>query len=250
MDFSFFLLASIVFIAGFIDAIAGGGGLLTLPALLLFGVPAEFVFGTNKLISTLGTIVSTGRYFFSKRIVWKVCAFGAIFSLLGSSFAAGFVSHLPAKDVASFIMLLLPIAGLLVMLPKKKITEEKTLSDRQLLLRTATITFMLGAYDGGFGPGTGTLLVFALFGIVQISLLQAAATARFFNLLSNIGALATFMWLGKVNYSIGLPIALFGIAGHWCGAHTALKRGDQFVRKMLLISSALLFVGLILKYWL
>lgn len=250
MIFSFLLLGGLVFVAGFIDAIAGGGGLITLPALLLCGVPTELVLGTNKFVGTVGTFFSTARYCFSKRVVWKVCCVGAVFSLFGSSCAAHTVSQLPASSIARVIMILLPLATASVLLPKKK-TSMTLHSHRSWLffLLVPLITFTLGAYDGGFGPGTGTFLVLAFHGLLHLPLLQAAATARVFNLLSNIGALSTFMLLGKVDYKTALPLCVFGIAGHWCGAHTALKRGDHFVRHMLLASTGLLFVALLLKYF-
>lgn len=249
MIFSFLLLGGLVFVAGFIDAIAGGGGLITLPALLLCGVPTELVLGTNKFVSTIGTCFSTARYCFSKRVVWRVCLLGAGFSLLGSSCAAKYVSQLPASTIASIIMVLLPLAAGSVLLPKKKTHDLHAAQHSwQFFVLVPLITFALGAYDGGFGPGTGTLLALAFHGLLHLPLLQAAATARVFNLLSNIGALSTFMWLGKVDYKTALPLCVFGIAGHWCGAHTALKKGDHFVRQMLLASAGLLFAALLFKY--
>lgn len=240
---TFIYLALVVFVAGFIDSIAGGGGLLTVPAYLIAGISPPQTLGTNKFVSTLGTFVSTTKYILSGRMLWPVVCVGVPFTLLGSILGAQTIAVLQPQVVRQIILCALPVAALLTLLPKPQDHKATSLHWRSMRLWfiIPSISFAMGWYDGFFGPGTGSLLILALYGIARLSFLQSAAVARLFNLLSNVGALITFWVHGKVLFSLALPLSLASIAGHYCGSHLALKKGSGFVRAMLIVSCSLLF---------
>jgi len=243
IDFNIFFLAPVVFVAGFIDSIAGGGGLLTVPAYLIAGIPPTLTLGTNKLVSSIGTVVSSTKYILSGRILWPVVIVGIPLTLLGSAIGAHNVAILDQELVRKIILITLPIAALLTLIPKPKVDHTVSIHWRspKLWYLVPFIAFGMGFYDGIFGPGTGSLLLLAFYGLTKISFLRAAATARIFNLTSNIGALITFLVHGQVLIPLALILGVFGIAGHYCGSHMAIKKGDGLVRGMLAISCSLLF---------
>lgn len=246
MEILFYLLP-IVFIAGFVDAIAGGGGLITVPAYMIAGLPPALLLGTNKCVSTMGTIVSAGKYIHSGRILWPVAIVGIPCALIGSVIGAHTVALLDATVVRKVILIALPIAAILTLTPKPHghIEDDIGWNSPRLWTLIPIISLALGWYDGFFGPGTGSLLILAMYGLAGMSLIHSAAVGRVFNLVSNIGALVTFMWYGQVWYKLALPLGVASIAGHWCGSHLALKRGHGVIRGMLALTCALLIATLI-----
>ncbi len=245
-------LFPVIFVASVIDAIAGGGGLITIPTFLLTGLPPTVALGTNKFVMTTGTIVSAVRYVLHGRVLWRIAAAGIPCSLLGSALGAHAVSQLSPSYVRGTILILLPIAAAFTLLPRPKHHVSLPLHWRSLRL-WLTIPFIglgIGWYDGFFGPGTGSLLILALYGISRISLLHSVAVGRLFNLASNIAALAVFMWHDQVRYALALPLAIACIAGNYVGSHFALRRGDRLIRITLAfaVTMLMLFLGWQLFY--
>lgn len=250
MDATVLCLIPAIFIAGFVDSIAGGGGLIAVPTYLIAGIPPTLALGTNKCVSAMGTAVSVGRYMHSGRILWPVAIVGIPLSLLGAALGARSILLFDQDVVRKIILIILPIAAALTLLPKPHGHVEDPLTWRSLRLWMAIppISLALGWYDGFFGPGTGSLLILALYGLAGISLIHSAAVGRLFNLISNIGGMVTFMMQGQVLYKIVIPLGLASIAGHWCGSHLAIKRGAGVVRGMLGVTCALLFIYLLWSY--
>ncbi|MBI2344315.1 MAG: TSUP family transporter [Deltaproteobacteria bacterium] len=236
-----------VFVAGFVDAIAGGGGLITVPAYLLAGIPPTFLLGTNKCVSTIGTMASTARYILGRRMVWPVVMVGIPCTLVGAAFGAHTVALLPQEYVRTVIFVALPIAAGLTLAPRPKHISAHLVTWRspRLWWSVPIIGLSIGWYDGFFGPGTGSFLILAFYGLTHLPLLNAAAVGRLFNLASNAAALVTFILHGKVLYTLALPLALAGIAGQYCGSHLAIRRGDRLVRGMLMAVCAMLLLFLI-----
>ncbi|CAA6604394.1 conserved membrane hypothetical protein [Rhodospirillaceae bacterium LM-1] len=244
------LLCLAAFAAGFIDSIAGGGGLLLTPSLLLAGVPPHVALGTNKFASTLGTSTALYNFVQSKMVLWKVAAFGIAFSLVGSYGGTMAVLSFPAEPLGRLILLVLPFAGMAALMPKKERHHATEFSQIDLMVKAPLICFAIGFYDGFLGPGTGSFLILAFHAFLKIDLVRASATAKIFNFSSNLAALAVFAADGKVDYWLGLPLAAANIAGNWLGSHLAIRKGAGLVRWLLIASLSILFLSLAWKFFL
>lgn len=212
--------------AGFVDAIAGGGGLITLPALLTAGLPSHLALGTNKGQSVFGSGAATLRF-------WRAGALERRRSL--SSFAAGFagsftgaalVSQLDAAALKPLIVGLLVVAAALVLMPRPQGVRPVG----RPLLAAVLCALVIGAYDGFFGPGTGTLLIVAFMWLLAEAPAAASANAKVVNFASNLAAVAWFGSHGLVAWSVSLPMAAGQFVGGFAGAHVVLQRGGGLVR--------------------
>lgn len=221
-------LGAVAFAAGAIDAIAGGGGLLTMPALLVAGVPTSLALGTNKGCSTWGTAMAAWTYsragLLSKSRFLSGFAAGAIGGFLG----ARAQQLVPAKTLQPLVLILLVAAAvvLLRLRPRERALDERPTHPA----RAFAISAAIGAYDGFFGPGTGTFLILANVSMLGLTMREASADAKATNLGSNVAALVTFSLGHTVIWAISLPMALGNILGGRLGAHLAIKRGDGLVR--------------------
>ncbi|MGB9615441.1 MAG: TSUP family transporter [Fervidobacterium sp.] len=251
MHFTFIdklILFPLIFLAGFVDSIAGGGGLISLPAYLFIGLPGHYALGTNKLSSTIGTVFSTFRYAKGRAIVYSVGLPSVVGSLLGSYLGAKLALHISSERLKLILTLLIPLAAVFVFLGR--VREKKNNNNVTLYnIKTYVISFLIGlsvgTYDGFFGPGTGTFLIILYVSILSLNHVCASGTAKIVNLASNIGALITFIVGGKVLYSLGLPAALFGILGNWLGSGLALKKGSKVIKPIILAVLVILFVKIL-----
>jgi len=234
--------------AGFVDSIAGGGGLLLVPALLLAGLPPQFALGTTKFASSFGTGAALANYVRNGKVVWKVALTGIVFTLVASWLGSRAVLGFDERFAGRLVVFLLPVAiiSTLVRRPTAEPTSEPT--GWKLALGVPAICAALGFYDGFFGPGTGSFLILAFSLFLGLDFVRASGTAKFFNLASNLGALAVFALHGKVVLAVGVPLALANIAGNQCGSSLALRRGAGLVRGFLLVSLAILLVSLVVKF--
>jgi uncharacterized membrane protein YfcA len=242
-------LSTVSVVAGFIDSIAGGGGLLLIPALLVAGVPPQTVLGTNKFASTIGTSVAFVNFVRHKKVVWRIAAIGILFSLAGSLLGSKTILIFQNELVGKIIVGLLPLSVLSLFLQKKRRASVDDISPSDLYMKVPPICLMIGFYDGFFGPGTGSFLIIALYLLVGLDLIHASATAKAFNLASNIGALSVFLIEGKVIFLLGLPLAIANVAGNYLGSSLAIKMGNSTVRGFLFISLSILFISLFWKYF-
>lgn len=247
--FVVFLLSAVSLLAGFIDSIAGGGGLLVLPALLMAGIPPQPALGTAKLASNLGTMVAAYNFYKNKSIVWKLVGYGIVFTLIGSYIGAKSVLFLSEKLVADIIIVVLPVALAMSFIPKKKSQlNRENWSKPVLYLGVPIACFCLGFYDGFLGPGAGTLLILVFHILFGVSLTMASGTSKIFNLTSNMGATITFMALGKCVYIFGIPMSVTYILGSHIGSKLVIKKGDGVVKYTLLVSVMLLIASLAYKF--
>lgn len=243
-----FILFPLIFLAGFVDSIAGGGGLISLPAYLFIGVPSHYALGTNKLSSTIGTVFSTLRYAKGRAIVYSVGIPSVLGALIGSYTGAKIALFLSTELLKIVLTFLIPIAALFVLFGRTKEKEQNNtarLSKLKTYLLSLFIGLTIGMYDGFFGPGTGTFLIILYVSLLNLTHVSASGTAKIVNLSSNVGALVTFIIGGKVIYSLGLPAALFGIAGNWIGSGLALKKGSKIIRPVMVGVLSLLFVKIL-----
>jgi uncharacterized membrane protein YfcA len=244
------LLSLMSFLAGFIDSVAGGGGLVLIPSLLLAGIPPQTALGTNKFAAIFGTSTALANFMKHGKVIWKIAGFGLVFSVIGSVIGTKSILYFDEKTTAKIILLLLPITAIITFLPKRQLkTSLSDLSKKDLYLFTPLLCFMVGFYDGFFGPGTGTFLIFGFYIFLGLHLINASAISKVFNLASNLGSFVTFAFADRVLYGIGIPIAISNLVGGYLGSRLAIKKGQQFIKVFLLIVFGILFVTLIHKIW-
>jgi len=242
------ILSAVSFLAGFIDSIAGGGGLLLLPSLLLAGIPPQVALGTNKFASSIGTGAALINFILKKKVVWKITASGIAFSLLGSFIGTKTILIFNNETVGKIIIFLLPLAMLITLIPQKERATGNEPSRFDLTIKIPAICLLIGFYDGFFGPGTGSFLIIAFYIFIGLGLVQSSATAKVFNLASNLGALAIFILEGKVIFMLGIPLAIANILGNYLGSNLAVKKGANTIKFFLLLSLSILMISLIWKY--
>lgn len=245
--YQYAILGGLSFVAGFIDSIAGGGGLISLPALLSLGIPPHYVLGTNKLASSCGTSFATFRYFRHGSVDLRVALFSVAGALIGSPIGARLALFADERLLRLLLIILLPVIAAVVLMRKNFGAADR--SDRYSPARIALVSFsvglVIGTYDGFFGPGTGTFLVLALTGFLGLPLVRASGNAKVVNLSSNVGALATFILSGKVLFAVGAVAALFNIAGNWIGSGMAIKGGAKVIKPVFIVSVALLLAKIV-----
>lgn len=232
--------------AGFIDAIAGGGGLITVPALMLSGLPPHIVLGTNKISSSLGTMVALYNFARHGLVRWRLALFGLAFSITGSWAGASLTMFLSSELLAKILIFFLPFGMLATFVPpRKKELSSQELTGIRFWLYIPLICTIIGLYDGFFGPGTGSFLILALHWILRMNLIEASGTTKALNLGSNIGGAISFIWHGALNWPLGLTMAFCLMLGNWLGSNFAIKVGAKAVRRFLFISLFLLLTTLI-----
>ncbi|MCP3751866.1 TSUP family transporter [Pseudomonas sp. SBB6] len=242
------VLGAIAFIAGFVDSIAGGGGLFLVPGFLLVGLPAQVALGQEKLVSTLGTLAAIRNFLVNSKMVWKVALVGVPFSLLGAYLGAHLIVSISQETVGKIILALIPFAILIFLTPKDRPVQELVLSDAMLFTVVPLTCLVIGFYDGFFGPGTGSLFIIAFHYLLKMDLVSSSANSKTFNFASNIGALVAFVMAGKVLYLLALPLVACNILGNHLGSSLAIRKGSDVVRKVLVLSMLCLFASLGVKY--
>jgi uncharacterized membrane protein YfcA len=226
------------FIAAFVDSIAGGGGLISLPALLLAGVPAQFSLGTNKFASSTASFTSSLKYIKSGNVNFKVLKFLVPCTLLGASLGVSVVLLINQKFLYTLVLILVLFVGIYSLFAKNIGKEDlfQGLTKKSIILG-GMLAFGLGFYDGFFGPGTGSFLIFGLIGIYKFNFLMAGGNARILNFVSNITALILFAINGKIKYLYGIPFAIAMIFGARLGTSFALNHGTKLIKPIFITMS-------------
>jgi len=237
------LLMGVAFIAGTVDAMAGGGGLITIPALMAAGIPPVQALGTNKLQSSLGTTSAVIAFARKGRIDFRRFLMPTLAAFVGSLAGAWTLQRVDPGFLAAFVpVLLILMAGYFLLAPKASEEDRHArLGPAALLLVTATIGF----YDGFFGPGTGSFLATALVLLFGMGLLSATAHTKLLNLSSNIAAVIALGLGGKIYWLLGLLMAPCAIAGGQLGAHLAMRVGGRLIRPLLVTVSLALTAKLL-----
>ena len=232
---AYLIVCPMVFMAGLIDAVAGGGGLISLPAYMIAGVPVHGAIATNKMSAAMGTVVATYRYGKSGFIHWKRALPCVVFAL-GGSYMGAKISLLLSERVIQILMLfILPVTALYVLRGRSLDAERVPYSYGRTVLLSVLISFCIGIYDGFYGPGTGTFLLLLLTGLAHIGLTEAAGTTKVINLSTNISALVVFLLNGVVM----LPL---GIAGNYVGTRIFTEKGTKFVKPFILAVLVIFFI--------
>ena len=233
--------------AGWIDAVSGGGGLVQIPALLILlpGASPAQILATNKVSSICGTSVAATTYYRRVRPDLRTALPMAGIAMVGAALGALCASFISVDVFRPLVLILVVLVGGYVLLhPQVGEVQSLRWTGRRHHVAAAAGGLGLGFYDGIFGAGTGTFLLFLLVGLLGYSFLQGSATARIVNLATNIGALAVFAAQGAPMWRVGLVMGACNVAGGWLGAHTAIRRGSRFVRAVFLVVVAALAVRL------
>jgi uncharacterized membrane protein YfcA len=239
------LLCFAALVAGGVDAIAGGGGLITLPMLLATGLPPHVALGTNKGQSVFGAFSALVRFSRARLVSGKLALVTFPLGLLGAFAGTRLVLWVKPEVLKPLVLVLLvAVAAFLAFRkgPPPGDRPEPPLSRQQAL--GGVVALIIGAYDGFFGPGTGTFLIVAFSTLLGHGLMRASADAKVVNFASNIAAVVLFWWNGVVLWKVALPMAVAQFTGAWIGAHLTVKGGDKLVRKVVLVVVAALVLKL------
>ena len=251
MDWSFsqlLIICPLIFTGGLVDAIGGGGGLITVPAYLIAGCPVHVAIGTNKLSSAMGTSIAFTKFLLDGWIPVKLSALGVVFAFIGSSLGAN--TALLINDYAFKILMLfiLPVTAYYVFRSQDLLKEEQNSHEdisRWTYVVCVLVAFFVGFYDGFYGPGAGTFMLLLLAGMAKLSVQKANGVTKAINFTTNIAALAVYLMNGKVILPLGLTAGVFSIAGNYIGAKFFEKGGAKIVRPVILIVLSLFFVRVI-----
>ncbi|MBB6544463.1 TSUP family transporter [Thalassotalea piscium] len=252
MDLNLWItLCSVGFIAGLIDAIAGGGGMLTIPTLLTAGLPPHIALGTNKLAATFGSLTASVTFYRKKLFDPKFWRLSIIFTAIGAIVGTLVVSQMPVSFLDKALPVLIIITAIYTLLAKNVVITEATLPERNQKLKvTQSIQgIVLGFYDGVAGPGTGAFWTASSSALYKINILLSSGLARSGNFVSNFCSLLTFIYLGSVNALLGISMGLFIMAGAWVGAHTAIKFGSRFIRPFFITVVVIMSCNLAYQAW-
>ncbi len=245
---TFLIVCPLLFLAGLVDAIGGGGGLISLPAYLIAGLPPHMAIATNKLSSSCGTTLATARFIRNGLVNFKLAAPSVLAAMLGSSIGAQISLRVEEQMMQYLLLGILPIAALLVLnkklFPIKEAEEELQLNKKTYLTAVAA-ALVVGMYDGFYGPGTGTFLIIAFTVFAGMSMKHANGQAKIINLTTNLTSLAVFLWNGQVLFSLGILAALCNMAGGYIGAGLVMAKGMRIVRPSILLVLFLLFLKVV-----
>jgi uncharacterized membrane protein YfcA len=252
LDLSMWSILCVVgFIAGFIDAVAGGGGMLTIPTLLTAGLPPHVALGTNKLASSFGSFTASLTFYRKKLfnpVFWRYSLVSTAIGAVIGTIAVSFVS-------TDFLEKLLPViivfTAIYTLLTKNVDFSDTTLPQRnnKLIAKQVIQGLTLGGYDGLAGPGTGAFWTASSTALYKIDILLSSGLARSNNFISNITSLTVFIYLGYVNALLGFTMGAFIMLGAWFGARSAIKFGSKFIRPVFIVIVICISVNLAFQAW-
>ena len=242
----FLIVLPMVFLAAAVDAIAGGGGLISLPAYTIAGLDYDFASGNNKFSSTFGTLMATIRYARSGAVQARPALIAAALALPGSWLGTRAAMALGNRVMHIFMVFAVPAVGLLVLFRGKPSERPRPFTRRHYPV-CALIGLAIGFYDGFFGPGTGTFLILLFTWLLGMDMVSASATAKPVNLASNIASLVTRIAAGNVLFALAVPAMCCSLAGGWLGARLAITRGAGLIRLVMLGVLGILTVRLVIE---
>ena len=230
-----------VFLASFVDGIAGGGGLISVPTYFLAGLPAHLALGTNKLSSCIGTAASTARFIRNGYVNWRLGIPSVILALAGAHLGTRLQLTVDERYLKWVLLIVLPVVAAVVLRQRKLPEEPGQIAPGKQAAIVLGASLVIGTYDGFYGPGTGTFLLLIFCHLGKLDVRTAAGNVKLVNLSSNVGALVTSLLSGKVFIALGLIAAVASVAGHYIGSGLAIKDGSKIVRPVVL--TVLLILG-------
>lgn len=246
----YLIVCPLMCVAGFVDSIAGGGGLISLPAYLIAGFPTHYALGTNKLSSGMGTALAAYRYAKNKYVEdWRQAICCAVFALIGS--ATGVKLALLIEDgIFKIVMLvILPLTAIYIMRPKTfSDSNKKPFTIKKTILISMAIALVVGIYDGFYGPGAGSFLILAMTSIARMKLSSANGVAKVINLTTDFTSVVVyFINGGKVSFFIGIVGGLFCFGGSYIGTKFFDKKGAKSVKPIMIVVLVIFFVKVLLE---
>lgn len=240
------IVCPLCFIAGLVDAIAGGGGLISIPAYLLAGLPPHLAMGTNKLSAAMGTTAATVRYFRGGRVLLSAALVAATLALPGATLGTLLLNRMQSDHVRTLLMIALPVVAAVMLLRKGRFSPLLTLPQKWRLPVCGAIGFVIGFYDGLVGPGTGTFLILLFTLFVGMDAVTASGSAKIVNLASNVASLVTQIRAGNVYFPLALLAGCCTLCGGWLGARLALRGGEKIIRYVMIGVLVLLVISVVL----
>ena len=240
------IICPLVFLAGFVDAVAGGGGLISLPAHLIAGLPVHFAIGTNKMSAVMGTTLATTRYALKGYIPWRLSAFCVVCALVGSALGANAALMLSDHVFKIIMLVILPLTAAYVLRGRALSEEKEPYGTLRTTVISMAIAFVIGAYDGFYGPGTGTFIILLLIGCAHLTLQKANGTSKAINLTTNLSAMTVFLLNGKIIVPLALIGGLFNLAGSYFGSRSFEIGGAKIVRPIMCVVLTIFFVRVIM----
>lgn len=234
----------LVFLGAVVDSIAGGGGLISLPAYMMV-LPPHIAAATNKFAASFGTLTSLVRFLKSGKVHLKVSLIAALGALIGAPIGAQIQLFLPEAWLNWILLALLPCVAFFLMIRRDFGTDDGQTDFTctvQAALQAFGIGLLIGGYDGLIGPGTGTFLILAFCSVMKFPLLLASGSAKVVNFASNISALVVYLLHGQVLFAVGIPALLSAIVGYQVGAHMALRGGAKVVRGLIFVVLGILLL--------
>ena len=240
----FLIVCPLLFLAGLVDAIGGGGGLISLPAYLLAGLPVHRAIATNKLSSACGTALATFRFIREGLVNWKIAVPTILCAMAGSSLGANLSIRASESAMENILLAVLPVVAFIVLNPKifHDNDTQETVLNRKLWITALVSSFVVGIYDGFYGPGTGTFLIIAFTVLARMDMRSANAQTKIINLTTNITSLVIFLMNGQAIIALGLAAAACNMAGNYVGAGLALTKGSKITRPVIVLVLGLLFL--------
>lgn len=239
------IVCPLVFLGSFVDSIAGGGGLISLPAYLLTGIPVHVACASNKFSACIGSIVSALRFYRNGKVHVRSALISAALSLGGAVIGVQMNLMFDASLLKKIFLMVLPVVAVFVLFGGNKQRREQLLEGKRLYITCAVIGFFLWIYDGLIGPGSGTFLIFCYTTFVGFDYVTASGNAKVANLSSNIASTVIFFFAGQILFSIAVPAALCCICGGWLGTGMAIQKGSKFIKAVLIVILIGIFAKLI-----
>lgn len=244
---SFLFVCCAAFIGAFVDAIAGGGGLITVPAYLLAGFPPHLTLGTNKLSATFGSFSSALEFLRQGKVHRRLVAFIVPCTLVGAIVGVRSVLTLDQSFLYPLVSILILVVGLYTFFKKDLgLINSFELKNRSQIIKGMFFGFLIGFYDGFFGPGTGSFYLFVFIRFFGMDFVHAGGNTKILNFTSNFTSLLVFALAGKINWPIGLLAGFLSLLGSVLGTRVAIRRGAGFVKPIFLIMSFAVFIKVVL----
>jgi len=243
----YLIVCPLVGLAGFVDAVGGGGGLVSLPAYLIAGLPTHFAIATNKISSAMGTSLATYRYAKKGFMGLKRSVFGAVFALAGAATGAKLALMVDDSIFRIIMLVIIPLTAVYVLRTKTLDVQREPLSPAGTYIAIAATAFFVGIYDGFYGPGTGTFMILLLTAVAHIDLREANGLSKVFNLTTNLSSLAVYLINGKALIALGLAAGCCNLIGSYIGTEMFTSKGTKIVKPIMITVLTIFFIKTLIE---